>query len=253
MNTMNNPTAIILDDEKLCRIEVENLLHQYYPDFKILLTTGNEDEAVEYLRHTRPSVLFLDVMLAGCSAFELLETLPNLNFDIIFFSSYNKYAIRAFEFSAINYLEKPISEMRFKQAMQRLLDKNSSNSKLLRNQTLLENYQQQNFYLLQPVNGDRYIKVTLQEISRFEANGSYTKPIVATSSHDFLISKNLGEIADLIEANTNFIRIGRSVIINLSFVKEVVYPHVEVIMLDKSSFIVTELYMKEFKQRFRKL
>ena len=251
MNTMNNPTAIILDDEKLCRIEVENLLHQYYPDFKILLTTGNEDEAVEYLRHTRPSVLFLDVMLAGCSAFELLETLPNL--DIIFFSSYNKYAIRAFEFSAIHYLEKPISEMRFKQAMQRLLDKNSSNSKLLRNQTLLENYQQQNFYLLQPVNGDRYIKVTLQEISRFEANGSYTKPIVATSSHDFLISKNLGEIADLIEANTNFIRIGRSVIINLSFVKEVVYPHVEVIMLDKSSFIVTELYMKEFKQRFRKL
>ena len=76
MNTMNNPTAIILDDEKLCRIEVENLLHQYYPDFKILLTTGNEDEAVEYLRHTRPSVLFLDVMLAGCSAC-LLYTSPS--------------------------------------------------------------------------------------------------------------------------------------------------------------------------------
>ena len=130
---------------------------------------------------------------------------------------------------------------------------NSSNSKQLRNQNLLENYQQQNFYLLQPVNGDRYIKVALQEISRFEANGSYTKPIVASSSHDFLISKNLGEIADLIESNSNFIRIGRSVIINLSFVKEVVYPHVEVIMFDKSSFIVTELYMKEFKQRFRKL
>ncbi len=250
---MNNLTAIIVDDERSSRLEVENLLAMYFPEIKILLTTGREEEVIEYLKHARPTVLFLDVSLSGGTAFELLAKLPDLNFDIIFFSSHNKYAIRAFEFSAIHYLEKPVSEMRFKQAMQRLLDKNLSSSKQLRNQTLLENYQQQNFYLLQPLNSDRYIKVALHEICRFEAKGSYTKPVVVSSSHDFLISKNLGEIDDLIESNVNFIRISRSVIINLSFVKEVVYPHVEVIMLDRSSFIVSDLYLKEFRRRFRRL
>lgn len=250
---MNSPTAIIVDDERACRLEVENLLKKCYPNFRILLSTGLEEEAINYLKHSSPTVLFLDVMLGGGNAFDLLEKLPNLDFDIIFFSSYNKYAIRAFEFSAIHYLEKPVSELKFNQAMQRLLYKSNASSQQLRNQTLLENYDNQHFYLLRPLNGDRYIKVALQDISRFEAKGSYTKPMVVNTSNEFLISKHLGEVADLIDPNVHFIRISRSVIINLSFVKEVVYPHLEVIMLDKSSFIVSDLYVQEFKRRFKRL
>src|SRR5690554_5702411 len=101
---------IIIDDEMHCVNVLKNLITKVHPDYKIAGTFCNSIQGLEYLQAHTPDLLFLDIEMPNLNGFALLDKILPIDFDIIFTTAYDQYAIRAFQYSAINYLLKPITE-----------------------------------------------------------------------------------------------------------------------------------------------
>lgn len=100
--------AILVDDEIAAIRSLELLLKQCCPDVQIIGTARSGKEALQLLSHVTPDIVFLDIEMPHGSGFELLESIPNLNFEIIFITAYNQYAVKAFKYSAVDYILKPV-------------------------------------------------------------------------------------------------------------------------------------------------
>src|SRR5574341_2503981 len=110
--------AIIVDDEWLVRSELKIMLATY-PEIEMVGESANVAQAIPLIQHTHPEVIFLDIQMPGASGFDLLEQI-DIAAKIIFITAYDKYAIRAFEVNALDYLLKPISKERLAKAIKRL-------------------------------------------------------------------------------------------------------------------------------------
>lgn len=100
--------AILVDDEIAAIRTLELLLKQCCPDILVIGTARSGDEALQVIGKENPDIVFLDIEMPHGSGFDLLESMPNLNFDIIFITAYNQYAVKAFKYSAVDYILKPI-------------------------------------------------------------------------------------------------------------------------------------------------
>src|SRR5690606_4697854 len=101
---------IIIDDEAHCINVLTNLIKKVHPDYEIIRTFCNPVTGLEFIKTNQPDLLFLDIEMPNLNGFTLLDKILPIDFDIIFTTAYDQYAIRAFEYSAINYLLKPITE-----------------------------------------------------------------------------------------------------------------------------------------------
>ena len=117
-------TAIIIDDEPYCCESLVTLLGRYCPDIKVIDVCYSGEEALTKINENNPQLLFLDIEMPGMNGFELLEKLPEVNFDLIFTTSYDQYAIKAFRFSALDYLLKPIDRQELQKAVAKVIDHN---------------------------------------------------------------------------------------------------------------------------------
>ena len=111
--------AIIIDDERLARKELNNLLENY-PEIEIVDQAVNADEALEKIIQLDPELIFLDIQMPGKTGFELLEELEKVP-KVIFTTAYDEFAIKAFDVNALDYLLKPIQEERLKDAITKVL------------------------------------------------------------------------------------------------------------------------------------
>ena len=102
--------ALIIDDERLARQELRNLL-KVHPEVNIVDEYGNPDKAIEGIKTLRPDLIFLDIQMPGKNGFDLLEALDEVPM-VIFVTAYDEYAIQAFDVNALDYLLKPIEEDR---------------------------------------------------------------------------------------------------------------------------------------------
>src|SRR5678816_2593127 len=112
-------TAIIVDDEKHCREVLEHLLTRHCPDVQVMASCKDGAEALKVLDHQSPDLLFLDIEMPGMNGFEVLEQSTRHDFDIIFTTAYNEYAIKAIKHSALDYLLKPVDKDELMLAVQR--------------------------------------------------------------------------------------------------------------------------------------
>ena len=101
--------AIIIDDELHCRKTLGILLNEYCPDVQIIGQCDNGVTGTEAIKNLRPDLVFLDIEMPHMNGFELLEQFPEIHFAVIFTTGYDQYAIKAFRFSALDYLLKPIN------------------------------------------------------------------------------------------------------------------------------------------------
>jgi len=128
-NTEKNYTCIIVDDEIAAIKLIQNKVNKYFDNITILDSIQEPEEAINVILGKRPDFIFLDISMPRLNGFELLKKIPNINFEIIFTTAHNDYAVRAFEFSAVAYLLKPIIDNLFVSAvnncLQRLIDKDS--------------------------------------------------------------------------------------------------------------------------------
>ena len=122
----NNPTftAALIEDETPIRNGFKEILAIYCPNVKVIGEADGVKSGLELLQKIQPDILFLDIMLYDGKGFELLDLLENPSYHLIFFTSHNTYALKAFQYNAINYLLKPIDPDLLIEAIKRLPPKN---------------------------------------------------------------------------------------------------------------------------------
>lgn len=211
---MGTTKAIIIDDERLARIELKKLL-QSHPEIEVIEEAANVDEAVQKIEQFNPELIFLDIQMPGKTGFDLLTEIEKSP-KVIFTTAFDEYAIKAFEVNALDYLLKPIEPKRLADAITKLQDElfkeKAGLSGLFTRGPLTENDQ------VFVKDGERCWFVKLSEIRLFESVGNYAK--VYFSSHKPLILKSLNALEERLDDRI-FFRANRKHIINLRWIEKI--------------------------------
>lgn len=214
--------TIIVDDEKGCRDTLETMLKEF-PQIKVEAIVDSISLAEQAISTFQPQLIFLDIEMAGGTGFELLEKLSPVNFDVIFTTAYDQYAIKAIKYSALDYLLKPIDPTELFDAIERFANK-KQNQELINNKfkTLLNNISTESTHQKIAVpDGEGLNFIKISDIVRFQSDGSYTYMHTSGNQKPTLISKPIGDYQEMLN-NENFIRVHRSHLINLQHVSKYV-------------------------------
>lgn len=204
---MNKISAIIVEDSRLARLELKELLKNYV-EIEIIAEAENVDKAYKLIKEKNPDLLFLDINMPEKNGFELLEMLDRIPL-VIFTTAYDEYAVKSFEYNAFDYLLKPIHPGRFAKTINKVLphlNKHNKSERLdKRNQIFIKE-------------DEKCWMVKLEEIDLFEIMGNYTR--VYFDKNKPLIYKSLNQVEEKLPKNS-FFRINRQQIINLSKINNV--------------------------------
>jgi len=233
---MNKIRAILVDDEESARDVLSNLLERFCPEVELVAKSESVQTAVEVIKKLNPDLVFLDIEMPNYAGFEIVDFFKEVNFEIIFVTAYDQYALRAFEISAIDYLLKPIDIVRLKSAVSRVTKQKETEKQAQRmavfSQTL-ETNQIKNIIVTD--RGQQHV-VAIEKIIAIEAQESYC--IIHTEEKQFLASKNLMHFENLLKPLSQFFRVHKSWIINKRFIKS--YSRSELSILLKNG-ILTKL------------
>ncbi len=206
---MKKIRAVIVEDSRLARNELKELVKNY-PEIEIIGEAENVDSGFELINKTQPDLLFLDINMPEKDGFELLEMLDNVPITV-FTTAFDEYAIKSFEYNALDYLLKPINPKRFAQAIEKvnsnLVEKEEKNDKKL-------NLTSQIFIK----DGEKCWLVKISDIYLFEVDGNYTK--VFFNNEKAIINKSLNNIEEKLPLEF-FFRANRNQIINIQYVKSI--------------------------------
>jgi two-component system LytT family response regulator len=201
--------AIIIDDERLARQELKNLL-AVHKEIEVIAECNNAESAKEKIAELNPDVIFLDIQMPGKTGLELIEEVSALP-DVVFVTAYDEYAIKAFEVNAYDYLLKPVSPERLAETIKKLTLKESSERK--ENTTpLTEN---DRVFIK---DGEKTWFVQLNNIRLFESEGNYVR--VYFDNFRPLILRSLNSLEERLNEKS-FFRASRKHIINLSWVESI--------------------------------
>lgn len=205
---MNKIKAIIVDDEESARDVLENLLRRFCPEVEITHKLSNIPQAVEVCKQSPPDLVFLDIEMPNYAGYEIVNFFETIPFEIIFVTAYDKYALRAFEISAVDYLLKPVDIDRLKESVSKVkkltdLKQNSERLSLL-SQTLQSKEVKS---ILVTDKGYQQI-VNVDSIVAIEAEESYCT--IHTTEKKHTVSKNLKHFETIFAENPNFIRVHKS-------------------------------------------
>lgn len=234
--------VIIVDDESAGRKLIKEYLEDF-ADYFIVGEANNGVDAVKIINEFKPDLVFLDIQMPGLNGFEVINYLEEIP-QIIFSTAYDKYALKAFEVHAVDYLLKPYTQERFKIAIDRI-DSNFEKLRPFTENLLLNKANFPERILVQT--SKKLITIAVKEIVRIEAFGDYSK--LFTKENSFL--SNFG--ISVLETKFNpeiFIRVHRSSIININFVKEVSrnLTAFDVLMTNNDAVRVSRGYLNNMKK-----
>jgi two-component system LytT family response regulator len=210
--------TLIIDDEPHIRETLQGLLISFCPLVKVIGQAGSVKEGEKEIRQKRPDLVLLDIKMGDGTGFDLLNRFENIDFKIIFVTAWEKYAIQAFGFSAIDYLLKPVNPEKLIEAVERAAQTIQSNFntqlKALR-QNLQETGHSRKKIILR-TNENIYL-LDVQEIIHCYADGNYTV-FETHAGEKIMVSRILKEYDDLL-ADSGFLRVHRSHLINLKHIR----------------------------------
>lgn len=214
--------ALIIDDEIQSHNLLKGLLKRYHPDIEVEGSAFSVAEALQKIEYHLFDLVFLDIQLPDGNAFDLLEKVSDRNFQVIFITGHDQYALTAFRFGALDYLMKPIVEEELENAIYRAKEKMGSGIPKEQYQILLDMLQQFTAKKLPsrlaiPTSEGIHLML-VENIIRFRGAGRYTEVVSVGSQKNILSSKNLGEYAKQFELYSQFVRVHKSHIVNLHFV-----------------------------------
>ncbi len=204
--------ALIIDDERLARNELRRLL-EAFPKIEILGEAANAEEALDLVDKLRPDLLFLDIQMPGKTGFELLSEIEGSVPDVIFTTAYDEYALKAFEYNALDYLLKPIDPNRLAEAINRL-EEDIRHDEFQRENAKLLTAEDQVFVK----DGEKCWFVKLGKIRLFESMGNYVR--LHFDDQKPLILKSLNALDEKLDPHS-FFRANRKHIINLQWVEKI--------------------------------
>ena len=219
--------AIIVDDEPLARERLRMLLNKE-SDLEILAEFGNGLEVIESFDELQSDLMFLDIQMPEMGGFELLKHLAHDQFPVVIFTTaYDQYALRAFETHAIDYLLKPFKPKRLQESLQRARDQIASKASrdvakqlqnlLKSNELNKEDRQERYLQRLIVKFNDKVKLIKTAEVECIESAGNYVVAKVGKENH--ILRESLTALENDLHPS-RFLRISRSAIVNLDFVKE---------------------------------
>lgn len=208
-------TAIIVDDEEGARKTLVAMLKRFCPEVQIIGEASTVKQARRLIKEYQPKLLFLDIKMPYETGFDLLESVTEYSFHVIFTTAYNNYAIKAIKFSAIDYLLKPIEVKELQRAVKKAVNSKISLAQL----EVLKSHQfnNENEKIVLPFK-EGFKVVNCQEIVRLEGARNYTW-IYFINGNRILVAKTLKEYEELL-TDYGFLRIHQSHLINLKCVAE---------------------------------
>ncbi len=212
-------TLLIDDEPKNIRI-LKKLLEDYCPGIDVIGDAGDARSAYTLIKETNPDLVFLDIEIPYGNAFDLLDKLVPVNFGIIFITAFDGYTLKAFKYSAIDYLLKPVDIEELKAAVKKASSQVNNRNFNQQLGNLLNNLRT-NQLALQKIavpSMEGIVFMNVEEIIRCEANGSYTI-IYAVGTEKIVASKSIKEYEDMLPPGI-FCRIHNSHIINLNRIKK---------------------------------
>lgn len=211
--------AIIVDDERSNRENLQHLLQVYAPDVQIITTADDVNSALKAINQHRPQLVFLDIQLHAKTGFDLLKQLGDITFEIIFVTAYNQYGIEAIKFSALDYLLKPIDIDDLKLAVdkaRKAIQQKQKNERLNYLLDYLKDDKKATPRIALPMFSEtRYVNIP--DIVRCEADNTYTQ-FILSNGEKILVSKTLKEYSDMLISH-GFIRSHQSHLVNISHIK----------------------------------
>ena len=211
--------AIIIDDVPQAIETLQADLKDYCPEVEIIATTDGVISGAKLLKEQTPDILFLDIQMQDGTGFDLLEILPEINFKVIFTTASDAFAIRAFKFSAVDYLLKPVDPEELVAAVTKV--KESTNTQQESLDLLADNMRQSSGPKRIALHTQEKIHIiNIENIIRCESTGNYTNFFLA-DNRKLLVTKTLKEFDKMLDAH-NFIRVHQSHLINFHQIKEFV-------------------------------
>lgn len=203
--------ALIVDDERLARAELRRLLNPF-KEIAVVGEAVNAEDALTKITELSPDLIFLDIQMPGKNGFELLEELDSVP-TVVFTTAYDEYALKAFEFNAMDYLLKPIEPQRLEDTVKRLLEKDKK-EKIEFDQTPVLREEDQVFVK----DGDRCWFVKLATVRLFESEGNYVR--LYFDDNKPLILRTLNYLDERLDSKA-FFRANRKHIVNLKWIDSI--------------------------------
>jgi two-component system LytT family response regulator len=212
--------TVLIDDEADNNRILQRLLELYCPDVQVIGTAEGVETALELIREARPDLVFLDIEMAQGNAFDLLNQLMPISFQVIFVTAFDQYAIRAFKYSAVDYLLKPVDVEDLRRAVERVACRTTEERSISQLRSMLENVRDLHFtqqkMAISTINGFSFI--TISHIIRCEAQGHYTN-IHLNTGECLMTTRNIKEYEDLLP-DTIFYRVHQAHIINMQRIEK---------------------------------
>jgi two-component system LytT family response regulator len=211
-------TALIVDDEENSRFTLREMLKMFCPEVSILGEAEGVKTALEQTKKLDFDVVFLDIQMMDGNGFDYLRQVGSIDFDVIFITAFDQFAIQAIKYSALDYLLKPVDADELKEAVKKVKKKEPKSKKNY--DVLLDNLKdQEKQKLVLPTNEGIHI-IQIDNIIRCEADDYYTR-IFLVDKRMIMVSKTLKNTEELLSGKS-FVRSHKSHLVNLQFVKKYV-------------------------------
>jgi len=249
--------ALLIDDDINLRNGMKSLLKRFEADIEITGEADSVKSGVEAMATLQPQVVFLDIQMGDGTGFDVLEEMSKREHkttsNIVFITAHEQYAIKAFRFSALDFLLKPVDPDELGKVIEKIktvIDKNEDYAHV---DLLLENMRrkEEQFKRIALSNSTGTYVVEVSDIIRCESDDNYTK-FFLKNKKPILISKTLKEYEELLSEN-GFERVHQSHLINLAFLKTYIKEGSYVIMKDESQVPVSQRKKERLLEQFKRM
>ena len=242
--------TIIIDDEENNRERLTRMINDHFPNISIIGEADGVESGIQTIEKLRPELVLLDIKMADGDAFDLLEKIGNIFFKIIFITAYEEYALKAFKFSALDYLLKPVIVENLKTAFERAENQILTDLKLQLS-TLQLNLRSPKNKTIVLKTSDKIYLVEVPEIIRCESDVNYTR-FFTKEGKKYMVSCPMKEYEDILEDH-GFFRIHKSHIVNISSIDNFDKKNGVIILKDKTRLPVSRRKKNELLELFDRL
>lgn len=244
---MMNLRAVIIDDEQINVENLTSILGNYCKNVEVVGSTTNSLIGIELIKETKPDLVFLDIEMPHASGIDVLESFTEIDFEVIFVTAYDHYAIKAIKLSALDYLLKPINIFELKNAIEKVEKKHQSQSKNENKHVFLENIKSdQHNKKIALAGSDRVEFMALDSIIRCKGENNYTQ-FFFKNQKDMLVSKTLKEFENLL-SEYDFLRVHQSHLVNIRHIQSYVKTDGGYLIMSDNSKIMVSRSKKDVVQ-----
>ncbi|UYQ91286.1 LytTR family DNA-binding domain-containing protein [Chitinophaga horti] len=245
--------CILVDDERNSLEMMEWLLKTYCPQVKIEAMCNDAMKGIAAIQQYQPDLVFLDIEMPHMNGFDMLEQFPRINFDVVFCTAYDQFAIRAFKYSALNYLLKPVDPDDLKETIRRIEDRRTAPTREQIEMLMqgIRQAQKPTIPRIALTTSDGLLFVPTSDIIYCQAESNYTI-VMLVNNKKIVVSKVLKEIDEAL-SGPDFFRIHNSYLVNMNHIHKYIRGEGGyVLMSDGANITISRSRRQEFMELFER-